>query len=117
MRRKGTAAMNFKTTTHTVKATGDGPERRFINFNGALAGDDDAVLGVSQTAFKTGSVFAADIIGVTEVEAGGVIAKGDKITPDATGRAIKAPDNATNVVGRAVNDVATVGAGALVLIR
>lgn len=109
--------MHFQTFSHTVKATGNGSANRFVTFAGTLAGAASTVLGVAKTAFKTGGLFVADVIGVTAVEAGGAIANGAEITPDANGRAITAPEDATNVVGRAVSAASGAGDQVFILIR
>lgn len=105
--------MHYQTIGHTFQATGAGVQKRFVTYAGAQAGAADVALGVAQTDFKAGDQVNADIIGVTAVEAGGAIAAGAGVVPDAQGRAIADPltggNPAANSAGRAINAVAAAG--------
>lgn len=105
--------MHYQTIGHTFQATAAGAQKRFVNYAGAQAGAADVVLGVAQMDFKPGDQVNADIVGVTAVEAGGAIAAGAGVVPDAQGRAITDPltggNPAANGAGRAINAVTAAG--------
>lgn len=101
--------MHTQTFTHTVVAAGSGVQRRFVNFAGAQAGAADQVLGIAMVDFAAGQAFAAHILGVAAVDAGGAVAVGAPVAPDAQGRAIAVAEDAANIAGRAVNAVTAAG--------
>lgn len=105
--------MHYQTISHTFQASGAGVQKRFVTFAGAQAVAADHVLGVSKTDFKIGDQAGADIIGVVGVEAGGPIAAGVSVVPDAQGRAIADPltggNVAANSAGRSINAVTAAG--------
>lgn len=101
--------MHTQTFTHTILATGNGVQKRFVNYAGAQAGAVDQALGVAMTDFKIGEAFTAHIVGVVAVEAGGAVAVGAPVAPDANGRGISVAENAANIAGRALNAVAAAG--------
>lgn len=113
--------MHTQTFTHTFTASGAGVQKRFVSFAGAQAAALDAVLGVAITDFAIGQPTAAHILGVVAVEAGGAIALGAGITPDAQGRAVTDPTAdggvAPNRVGRGLNAVTAAGQTVFVLIK
>ena len=105
--------MQYQTISHTFQATGNGVQKRFVNYAGAQAAAADIPLGVARMDFKAGDQVAADIIGVTAVESGGAIAVGASVVPDAQGRAAADPmtggNPAANSAGRAINAVTAAG--------
>jgi hypothetical protein len=109
--------MHTQVFTHTGQATGNGVQRRFVNFDGAQAGAADQVLGVAKTDFVTGQDFAVDILGVMAVEAGGAVTRGAPVIPDAQGRGIADGATAANRVGRALNTVTAIGQTLFILIK
>lgn len=113
--------MNFQTISHSFEATGNGVQKRFVAYSGAQATAADAVLGVAKTDFKVGAVVGADILGVTAVEAGGPIAAGVSIVPDAQGRAVADPmtggNVAANSAGRSTNAVTAAGQTVFVFLK
>jgi Uncharacterized conserved protein (DUF2190) len=109
--------MHTQVFTHTVQATGSGVQRRFVTFDGTQAAAADQVLGVAKTDFATGQDFAVDVLGVMAVEAGGAVARGNPVIPDAQGRGVADAGNAANRVGRALNTVTAVGQTLFILIK
>jgi len=109
--------MHYQTFTHTVAATGAGLQRRFVNHAGAQAGAADVVFGVAKTDFAAGQDVAVDYLGAIGVEAGGAIALGAPIIPDAQGRAVADAGAAANRVGRALNAVSAAGQTVIVCIK
>lgn len=61
---------------------------RMVNFAGAPAVVDDAVLGVANTSYAMGEQAGVATHGEILVEAGGVIPVGAQVEPDAQGRAV-----------------------------
>jgi len=74
--------------TLTIVATGIVTKRRFVTMLGALAAAGAHAFGVARYNAAVGDELPVDTLGTTEVEAGGIFAKGDPLTPDATGRAV-----------------------------
>lgn len=113
--------MHYQTFSHSFTAAADGVRKRFVTYAGALAGAADIVLGVAQADFKAGNVAPADILGVTAVEAGGPIAAGVSVVPDAQGRAIADPmtggNVAANSAGRSTNAVTAAGQTVFVFLK
>jgi hypothetical protein len=113
--------VNYQTFSHSFAATGNGSRKRFVTFAGAQAVAADVVLGVARTDFKLGDTAGADILGVTAVEAGGPIAAGVSVVPDAQGRAIADPmtggNLAANSAGRSTNAVTAAGQTVLVFLK
>jgi hypothetical protein len=113
--------MRTQTFTHSVTATGAGVQQRFVTFAGAQAIATDQVLGVAQTDFSVGLVFAVDVAGIVAVESGGAVALGAGVTPDAQGRGVTDPTAnngvAANRVGAALNAVTGAGQTLFILIR
>lgn len=101
--------MHTQTFTHTFIASGSGVQHRFVSYAGAQAGAGDQVLGVAMTDFAIGQPTTAHVAGIMSVEAGGAVAVGDPVIPDASGRGIKDAATATNRFGRALNTVTAAG--------
>jgi Uncharacterized conserved protein (DUF2190) len=101
--------MHTQTFKHTVIAAGAGVQRRFVNFAGAQAAAADSVLGVADTDFASGAPFTVHVQGVMAVEAGGAVALGAWVVPDANGRAVTNDGSALNRVARALNAVTVAG--------
>jgi hypothetical protein len=84
-----------------VKTCNDGPiisitaaaalvARRFIGFTGDLCGAAAKALGVSELATAITEQCPVRISGIAVVESGGILAIGDRVVSDSTGRAVKA---------------------------
>lgn len=113
--------MNYQVFSHSFAATGNGIRKRFVSYAGAQALAADVVLGVARTDFKLGDTAGADILGVTAVEAGGPIAAGVSVVPDAQGRAVADPmtggNLAANSAGRSTNAVTAAGQTVFVFLK
>lgn len=96
------------TLVMSVIAAGAWAENRFVNFANTQAGEGEAILGVSPYAADTGDVAAVEVQGITIVEAGGIVAVGDKVTPDAQGLAIT-PAPGQEAAGTALDAATQVG--------
>jgi len=107
--------MHYQTFTQTIKASGAGVQQRFVTYAGAQAAAADVVFGVAKTDFAAGDDFAVDYAGVVGVIAGGVIALGAPIIPDAQGRAVADGGSAANRAGRALS--AATAAGQTILVH
>ena len=105
----------FSLYSKTVEpSSADIAARRFVGWDDELLTDPaKAAQGVSETAIKTGKVGAITAIGSPLVETGGAFAKGDPITSDSQGRAIKGTEQ--DMKGRA--DGTSTGAGQFVPVQ
>lgn len=74
--------------TLTQPLTGTVAEHRFVTNAGAYPAAGGRVLGVTPDGGVSGDTVSAIVAGLILVEAGGVIAVGDVIASDATGRAV-----------------------------
>lgn len=82
---------------------------RFVTGTGAVPGAGASCLGVTRTSASTGDLTPIDVLGTTEVEAGGTVTAGSAVMVDASGRVLD--KTSTNVVvGRALTGTTTVGA-------
>lgn len=61
----------------------------FVKADGTLAGAGAQALGVLQNDPASGKAASIRVMGVSKVVAGGTIAVGDQLTPDASGKAVK----------------------------
>lgn len=98
------------------------PENRIVKSSGAYPGCDlatdkaaDTLLGVTVEAMGVGTMKSIQKDGRLRVEAGAAIARDDKITTDAQGRAITVALADDVVLGRAENAVS--GAGEFVMVE
>jgi hypothetical protein len=94
-----------------VKLDGDG--------NAVLSGSNDVVIGVLDGKPKTGERTAVNILGTSQVVAGGEIPVGSKVISDANGKAVALPTDAGtyNVVGIALQSAGSDGEIIEILIR
>lgn len=109
--------MNVDTLKTTIVASGAGQQRRFITFGGTQAAAGEVVVGVPANDYTPGMAVAVDVLGVAAVEAGGAVAIGAWVVPDAQGRAISNDGTAVNRVGRALNAVTAAGQTLFILIK
>ena len=72
----------------TAVAIAEVASKQFVGFDGAPAGDGDAILGVAQTDAATGTAYAVDVIGVFDLVAGAAIPAGSEVQSDANGKPI-----------------------------
>lgn len=101
----------------TLIASGAVAEHRAVGFDGAQATTQgQKVAGVATTDAEDGAAYAADTIGTTVIETGGVFSAGDSLIVDTQGRAIAATGalavdaGATQVTSSAANGAILVGA-------
>lgn len=97
--------------TDTVKASGKVAANRFVAHTGKQAAADEKVYGVSPHDVENGDAMAVEIAGIALVEAGGAVAVGDDVFPDAQGCAVKTGS------GKAAGTARSAAAGAGELIR
>lgn len=77
--------------TATIKATAAlATEHRFVAPDGGYAGAGEFALGVLESAVASGEYAPVKTHGIIIVEAGGIVAVGDALVSDASGRAVKA---------------------------
>jgi hypothetical protein len=99
----------------SVQATAAVTAGRAVSFAGGVASAAKA-LGVAETSVAAGQWFGATVIGVTDMEAGGPVAPGDLVAPDATGRGVKTADTGI-AIGEARSAAAAAGDSFEILIR
>ncbi len=73
---------------HSVKASSDLKEHRFVGFNGNYCAAGDKALGVCDVSTENGQYAPVGVFGFLLVEAGGVIEAGSAVTSDANGKAV-----------------------------
>lgn len=78
--------------TLTILSTADTYANRFIAPDGGLPDAGGTVVGVGVADAKSGEIVAYKASGKLLVIAAGAIAIGDKVSTDATGKAVKATD-------------------------
>lgn len=98
----------------TVAATSALTVNRFVNFAGATAVATDPALGVSNANYLSGNQAGVNTHGELLVEAGGAIAVGAQVQPDASGRAITL---AAGVAFGRARDAATVAGDFIRVLR
>ena len=98
----------------TITATDAIVKNRFVNFKGAQAKADDAVLGVAPYDVETGDTAAVDVVGIAVVESGGAVAIGAEVGPDAQGCAVS---GALRKVGTALTAATAAGETVRVLLK
>lgn len=106
---------NHSLLTLSILATAALSACRFVTVAGAHSGLAGDALGVTRSAGAEGALVPYDIHGTAIVESGGVIALGDRVQSDATGRAIKAAATGTKsavIAGGAAGDLVVAGIGA-----
>jgi hypothetical protein len=74
--------------TITAVATAEVASKQLVGFDGAPAGDGDAILGVAQTDAAIGAAFATDVIGVFDLVAGAAIPAFSAVQSNADGAPI-----------------------------
>ncbi len=98
-----------------MKSCNDGPiiaitaaaalvARRFIGFDGNLCGADAKALGVSELATASGEQCPVRISAIAVVESGGILAAGNRVVSDSTGRAVAATTFAAAAPAITVDD-------------
>jgi hypothetical protein len=87
--------------TTTIKATAAlATAHRFVAPDGGYAGAGEFALGLLECAVASGEYAPVNSHGILLAESGGVIAVGDALVSDASGRAVKATEFAvTSVTG------------------
>ena len=100
----------------TVKTAGKIVANRFVSFAGKQATATDKVLGATPYDADINEILAVDTIGTVVVEAGGALAVGDEVSPDAQGCAVKTAGSA-KAVGIARSAAAGAGELIQVLVR
>lgn len=98
----------------TIQATGPIVRERFVNFLGAQAKANEAVLGVTPYDVELGDLAAVDCIGIVVVEAGGAVAVGASVCSNAQGCAVV---GSGKVVGTAMTAATSAGENIRVLLR
>lgn len=95
--------------TDSVTSAGALASARFVTRAGAYSAAGGYAYGVTRSsAAAAGELVPTDILGTVEVEAGAVVADGDPVMSDATGRAV--PHTGTNVkLGRAMKAASAAG--------
>lgn len=81
-------SQNLSILSLAVVATAAITAKRFVTESGAPSGAGGRALGVARQAGAIGEAVAVDVVGTAQVEAGGVVAKGAKVQPDADGKAV-----------------------------
>ncbi|MCM1513282.1 MAG: DUF2190 family protein [Oxalobacter formigenes] len=74
--------------TLTLQAADNLAAERFVTADGHIPKAGGHALGVTTTVAAPGSAVAADVMGTTLIEAGGVIALGQGVQSDASGKAV-----------------------------
>jgi hypothetical protein len=94
--------------TTSIKAASPVLKHRFISFTGGYPSVNAKALGVSMADTDAGKMIPVVVTGIAIVEAGGAVSKGDALTTDAEGKAVKAdpfsvtvPAGATSVTSDA----------------
>lgn len=92
----------------TVLASATVSANRFVTAAGAYPAAGAAALGVTRSSGASGDLLPVDVLGTTEVEAGGVVTAGSVVMVDSTGRVVD--QTSTNVkVGRALTGATVAG--------
>lgn len=79
----------------------------FVGFDGRMAGDGAAVLGVAKTDAKAAAAFGVDVLGAIDMIAGAAISAGDTVQSNAQAQPI--PKAAGAPAGVALTDAANPG--------
>jgi len=89
------------------------------NGNAVLCGNNEIAIGILDGKPKTGERSAVNILGTSQVVAGGAIPVGSKVISDANGKAITLSSNAGtyNVIGIALQSAGSDGEIIEILIR
>lgn len=110
-----TAQYSGQQFTMTFKAAAAVTKFEFVTIAGQSDGEcadcssaGEIAIGVAQNAAATGQAVRVCVIGVTKVNAGNSVSKGDTLQTDATARAIAA-SSSDEVVGVAIEDAAAAG--------
>lgn len=74
----------------SIKASADLPHARFIGYDGALSGDAELSLGVTEVSWLDEQYAQVITLGTAIVESAGTIAAGENVTSAANGKARKA---------------------------
>ena len=74
--------------TTSVEAAADLTRLRFVGFDGDVAAEDAAAIGVCEADTGSGEMAPVNTHGVLLVEAGGVIALGAEVEVDGSGKAV-----------------------------
>lgn len=90
----------------SVKTSADLLEHRFVGFDGNYCTEGGKALGVVDVSTAKEQYAPVAIFGILLVESGETVTKGDAITSDAEGKAIKAASSAI-VNGYALDDGVT----------
>ena len=69
----------------TVKATTNITPYRFVNFNGAMCGDNEKALGICEISFDAEEAAGIQYIGILLIEVGTAVTQGAEVTSDAAG--------------------------------
>lgn len=88
--------------TLTIKTTSELQAYRFVDIQGKTCNANQKALGASIGKWSNGKYASIIVLGTAIVEAGGIIAAGDKLTSDAQGKAVVAVTGA-EINGRALN--------------
>jgi len=95
---------NISIFTLPVKLTAAVNQRTFVNLAGTTSVAGTYALGVAQTDGEIGDMVTVDVLGTSQVVAGGVIAVGAQVEVGANGKAITKASGV--VVGRALEAAA-----------
>ena len=91
--------------------------RRFIGFDGNLCGADAKALGVSELATASGEQCPVRVSNIAVVESGGILAAGNRVVSDSTGRAVAATTFAAAAPAITVDDTKlTIDTGAVAVL-
>ena len=74
---------------HSVKASSDVEQHRFIGFDGGYCAAGNKALGVSDVSTERDQFVPVAVFGFLLVEAGGTIEAGSAVTSDANGKAVE----------------------------
>lgn len=110
-----TAQYSGQQFTMTFKAAAAVTKYEFVTIAGQSDGEcadcssaGEIAIGVAQNAAATGQAVRVCVFGITKVNAGAAVTKGDTIQTDATARAIAAA-SADEVMGQAIETAAAAG--------
>lgn len=105
---------NISLLTLSILATAALSACRFVTSAGAHSGAAGDAIGVTRSDGAEGALVPYDVYGTAVVESGGIVAVGDRVQSDATGRAIKATATGVRsavIVGGAAGDLTVTGIG------
>lgn len=89
---------------HSVKASSDIEEHRFIGFDGNYCTEGAKALGVSDVSVESGEYVPVGVFGILVVLSDGTITSGSAVTSSDEGKAIAA-DDTSEINGYALEDV------------